>query len=99
MRKKTKYNPKNETRPEIWYQEGHGEKSYSTNFGPRLRILYPDGRESEWVRMSGETTECCWDLMGCGPWVALESIKLKRKAMRYYDKVEGFPKAVFVGYA
>lgn len=36
-------------RPSMWYQDGAGDL-YSINYGPRIRIIYPNGK-IEWATL------------------------------------------------
>jgi hypothetical protein len=63
----------------------------------RLRILYPNGK-TEWMgsnplrfqSMSRWRGMCCWQPENA-------TMKELIKAMRKYDKKQGYPKAIFLG--
>lgn len=92
-------------RPMLFYQEGNGNPYTYT--GPRLRIIFPDGKAMWNCYASGyeEFTVPCYgyDLPykvdkydnSCAKF---PSAKAALKAMRDYDKNNGYPKADFLGY-
>jgi hypothetical protein len=98
--------PKTFKYPRIYRQEGTQEvqkvfspEAYSNlySYGPRTRIVYPDG-SSEWYcdftyyDNLKEWRWCCWNY-GNVARTGREALK----KMSLYDKIEGFPRAVFIG--
>jgi len=88
-----KYDPKNETRPEVWVQWSRFPYMDGYTVDARLRILIP-GEEATYADKKGHEYICCWD-----EWIGENpdrSLRAQRRRMRAYDKEQLWPPAEFI---
>lgn len=92
-------------RPMLFYQDGTGDQGSID--GPRIRIVFPDGRSMWKSYVFAESyvwdyhcyaTDFGFDPQACDWFSKFPSAKHAIKAMREYDKNEGYEPADFLGY-